>query len=482
MSVYVRPFAVLMSALRGVRPAAGLLPALSSSAVSGALRMRYVWQARTVLTTSGVAPAPKLGAMGGCNGEAGKCSKAFTEPATAPRHLRSGSLRIPKGISSSQSHSIRVAIVTPRFFPQAGGIETHTFEVARRIAKRDHVDVTVLTTSSKGAGVVSEEVEGFRVVRCRAYPRRRDYYVAPALYKLIRDGGYDVVHCQGIHTAVPVIAMLAARRARIPYVITFHTGGHSSALRRMLRNIQWRVLGSLIRRASVLVAVSRFEEQLFRKLCGLEASNFRIVRNGGDLGASASVHPIRGRIISVGRLERYKGHQRVIKALPLIRLSIPEATLHIVGSGRYEARLRGLVRRMDLEKCVAIECISPRDRRGMAESVSGAAVLAALSDYESHPVAVMEALALGVPAVGLDVAGMSDLVVDGLVTGIPKGASSATVARILLLALNGGCTSRPGGLPTWDDAASDLADVYLEACGGSGNEPDGRGSLSSSAK
>ena len=46
--------------------------------------------------------------------------------------------------------------------------------------------------------------------------------------------------------------------------------------------------------------------------------------------------------------------------------------------------------------------------------------MAALSEYEAHPVAVMEALALGVPAVGLDTAGIGDLVQDGLVRGVPR--------------------------------------------------------------
>ena len=38
----------------------------------------------------------------------------------------------------------------------------------------------------------------------------------------------------------------------------------------------------------------------------------------------------------------------------------------------------------------------------MAESLCQASVFAALSEYEAHPVAVMEALTLGIPTVGLD--------------------------------------------------------------------------------
>ena len=49
-----------------------------------------------------------------------------------------------------------------------------------------------------------------------------------------------------------------------------------------------------------------------------------------------------------------------------------------------------------------------------------AAAVAALSEYEAHPVAVMEALTLGIPTVGLDTTGIGDLVEDGLVRGVPR--------------------------------------------------------------
>jgi glycosyltransferase involved in cell wall biosynthesis len=114
---------------------------------------------------------------------------------------------------------------------------------------------------------------------------------------------------------------------------------------------------------------------------------------------------------------------------------------------------------------VAIECIKPDDRERMSESLGRASVVAALSDYESHPLAVMEALTLGIPVVGLDTAGIGDLVKDKLVRGVPKDASPTTVARILVAALQDGRANVSGALPTWDAAAIDLADVYLDAAG-----------------
>jgi glycosyltransferase involved in cell wall biosynthesis len=361
---------------------------------------------------------------------------------------------------------LRVLMVAARFLPDVGGIETHIYEVTRRMAKRGDLDLTVLATDRSGTLSVREESEGFTVLRCRSYPRKRDYYIAPSIYRLIQHGDYDLVHCQGIHTAVPVLAMMAAKRRRIPYVVTFHTGGHSSGIRHRLRNLQWCALSPLLHDAAGLVAVSRFEQRLFEKACRIKASHIRIIQNGGDLPTDAvKTQPVRGRIVSSGRLERYKGHQRLIEALPVVQLSVPHATLHILGSGRYEINLRSLIATLGLQKSVVIDSIAPGDRDRMAKALGEASVFAALSEYEAHPVAVMEALTLGIPTVGLDVAGVADLVEDGLVWGVPRDATPATLAGILVAALNRGLASDSVPLPTWDTAATDLAHVYFEATG-----------------
>jgi glycosyltransferase involved in cell wall biosynthesis len=353
--------------------------------------------------------------------------------------------------------------VAARFLPDLGGTEIHVDEITRRIAKCNGFQLTVLTTDRYGTRPSKEVFEGFTVLRCRSYPKNRDYYFAPGIYKRVMRENYDIVHCQGVHTMVPVLAMMAARRRRIPYIVTLHTGGHSSDLRRRLRKAQWRLLAPLLRGAAIIVAVSQFEQRLFQTSSCLDATRFRIIPNGGNLPANDSQKSvIPGRIVSSGRLEQYKGHQRLIEALPIVQRSIPEATLHILGAGPYEHQLRLLVNALGLEESVTIEYISPSNRDRMAESLSQAAVAAVLSEYEAHPVAVMEALALGIPTVGLDTAGIADLVEEGLVEGVPQDASPTMIARILAAALEGHRVIVPAHVPTWDTAASDVARVYTD--------------------
>jgi glycosyltransferase involved in cell wall biosynthesis len=362
---------------------------------------------------------------------------------------------------SGTDRPLRVLVVAARFPPDLGGTENHTYEVSKRIAERSDIELTVLATDRSGTLPASEVMDGFTVRRCRAYPRQRDYYFAPDIYRLILRGDYDLVHCQGIHTAVPVLAMLAARRRGVPYVVTLHTGGHSSAFRRRSRATQWRILAPLLRRAAAIVAVSRFEQRAFQEACRVEASRFTVIPNGGNLPAGADrPAPVPGRIVSAGRLERYKGHQRVVEALPIVRQTIPHATLRIYGAGPYEQQLRARIGSLGVAQSAEIQYIAPDNRARVAAALCQAEVFAALSEYEAHPVAVMEALTLGIPTVGLDTAGVADLVSDGLVTGIPRDASPAAVAEALVGALAAGGRGAPAALPTWDDAAAALGRIY----------------------
>ncbi len=365
---------------------------------------------------------------------------------------------------------LRVLEVTARFLPELGGVETHTLEVSRRMGRRADLDITVFATDRTGSLPAAERGDGFSIVRRRAWPRNRDYFASPGLPAVIRTGGWDVVHFQGVHTLVPVVGMIAARAAGLPYLLTFHTGGNSSGLRNQIRSTQWKVLAPLLRGADRLVAVSRFERGLFQRATGIPADHFVVIRNGGSLPpAPPEVTVVPGRLISIGRLERYKGHHRAIEALAVLRRIDDRAHLVVLGTGPYEPDLRVLAAQLGVADAVDIRSVAPGDRAGMAAELGAAAALVALSDYEAHPVAVMEALTLGVPVFGLDTAGTADLVEDGSVIGIPVDASPEQVAAALTAtiatAVPGGRHAPAAGLPTWEQSADALAGLYVRAAG-----------------
>jgi glycosyltransferase involved in cell wall biosynthesis len=370
-------------------------------------------------------------------------------------------------MSPAAPRPYRVLQVVQRFAPELGGLETHVAEVTKRLAGTRDIEVTVLTTDRTGVLPREDRVNGVRVIRRRSWRKDGEEYFSPGLVRVIRRGGWDLVHVQGSQTTVPTVAMLAARSARIPYVLTFHSGGHSSAGHSRITRVQNAMNRPLLARAAKLIAVSRFERTRFTGVTGLPESRFEVIQNGGALPpVPTGAAPIRGAIVTSGRLEQYKGHHRVIAALPLIRAAMPEATLTVLGSGPYEQELRRLAQERGVADAVTFRHLLPAERAEMAAILSRSSVMAALSSYEAHPVAVMEAVALGLPVVGFDVAGIGDLVEDGLVTGVPLDATDERVAEALLARLRAddGTPHRAPelALPTWEGAADAIADVYRD--------------------
>ncbi|HEX6608664.1 MAG TPA: glycosyltransferase, partial [Chloroflexia bacterium] len=358
----------------------------------------------------------------------------------------------------TRDRPLRVLQVTARYFPYMGGVETHVYEVSRRLAASG-VDVTVLTSDPTDRLPAQEEVDGVQIRRVRAWPAERDYYFAPGIYSQIRSGSWDVVHVQCYHTLVTPLALLAARRANIPFLLTFHSGGHSSRARNAVRGIQRKILRPLLAPASRLVGVSQFEADFFHRHLQLPAAKFVIIPNGSQLprveepSEPGEPGPL---LVSVGRLEQYKGHQRIIRALPFILAEQPNARLRIAGTGPYESALRRLSEELGIADRVVIGPIPPVDRQGMARLLSQAALVTLLSDYEAHPVAVMEALALGRPVLVTDTSGLHEIATRWGVPSVPLASPAPAVAAAVLEQLRRPWCPPTVELPTWDGCANAL--------------------------
>ena len=296
----------------------------------------------------------------------------------------------------------------------------------------------------------------------RARPSARDYYFAPALLGEIRRRPADLMHLQGYHTLVAPIAMAAARSRGLPYVVSFHSGGHPSAFRNRARSVQRLLLRPGLTRASRLVAVSRFELELFRRDLRLAASRFTLVRNGSSLPRPRTTPSTdEALVVSIGRLERYKGHRRVVDAWPEVVRAVPGARLRILGAGPDEAPIRELIASAGVADCVSLESIPGDDRQAIADALGEANLVVLLSDYEAHPVSIMEALAVGTPVLVTRTSGLTELVDDGLAAGLGPDASRSEIAAAIVSELRAPRRVE-AHLPTWDDCAAQLRDLYLE--------------------
>ena len=366
--------------------------------------------------------------------------------------------------SSTSSRPLRILMATPRCFPYMGGVENHVYQVSRRLAKLG-AQVTVVSMDNGGQLPAHEQADGVMLRRLRFYPTNSDLYFSPELYRFIQSNSeqWDVLHVQNYLSLVAPVAMLAAARAKIPYVVTFHGGGHSSGFRNAIRGVQQQANRPLLRRAKKLIATARFEINAFGKTLGAPKEQFAYIPNGCDIGTpSAGLQTQPNFIVSVGRVEQYKGHQRVVAAMPFVLRQIPTAKLRVLGDGPYKAELQQQVQQLGLQDAVEIRGVPAAQRQDMADTLARASLVTMMSEYETQPMAALEAIALGRQLLVANTSGLSELAEDGYARAVPLNTNPEPLAETMLDMLRNPQLSKDIRLPTWDDCTESLLKLYHE--------------------
>jgi len=155
---------------------------------------------------------------------------------------------------------------------------------------------------------------------------------------------------------------------------------------------------------------------------------YRVIPNGVRLERFVLPRePVRGRILMVGRLAPPKRPDLALRGLASVRKAIPEAELHLVGDGPLRRRAEALTAELGLNGAVRFL----GDRDDVPELLARAECALLASDYEGCPLAVVEAMAAGVPVVATDSGGTGELVEAGRTGELgPRGDAQGLAAAL----------------------------------------------------
>lgn len=214
----------------------------------------------------------------------------------------------------------------------------------------------------------------------------------------------------------------------------------------------WQAPGKLIEaavsRADLVTAVSRYTRRCLLGWSDLAPQRVRVLPN--TVSNDYVVRPRRadlvqryglaGRkvILTVGRLsssERYKGHDRVIAALPGIVARCPSAVYLIVGTGDDAPRLEAEATRLGVRERVVFAGQVPRDE--LPDHFALADVFAMPSTGEGFGIVFLEAARSGLPVVAGNRDGSVDALADGAIGRLIDPRDPVELADAILTALEG---------------------------------------------
>ncbi len=310
----------------------------------------------------------------------------------------------------------------------AGGAEKVVSMIAaHRAAKGDDVHVVGMSMPNEGSYFRYPDAVTLHAVD-RTNPATR----LLAIRSLIRRLRPDIV--LSFLTKINVLTLAAARGLGVPVVISERNNPHAQAAHPF-----WlRGQNALGRRASAIImqtdrARGDLPEALERRAvvipnpCGV--ADLPPISESPGQGGDRLL-----RLVAAGRLDRQKGFDVLLRAMPKIRAGVPNCRLTIHGEGADRAILERLRRELGLEDVVFLPGASKQPEAWLRD----ADILVCPSRYEGFPNVLAEATVSGLPVVATDCAyGPRELIrpgENGLL--VPSEDVSALSEAVLNLALN----------------------------------------------
>lgn len=260
-----------------------------------------------------------------------------------------------------KADDMKALLLSEIFPPQTGGSGRWFFEIYSRLP-RESVFVAAGQHDRQSA---FDESHNMNVERLnltmpdwgiRSWSAARDYWrLFRELRSLIARENITEIHC-GRCLPEGWLAFLLSKVSGIPYISYVHGEDVESAA--TSRELSW-MTHRVLRNASFLVANSQNTARLLTDNWQLSDDHVRVLHPGVDASRfvpAARDHEVRSQlgwddrtvILTVGRLQKRKGHDVMVRALQAIRKDVPDVLYVIVGDGEERSHLHRLVRELEL--------------------------------------------------------------------------------------------------------------------------------------
>ena len=317
-----------------------------------------------------------------------------------------------------------------------GGAERLLVTLHRHLPENFRASVVSLY----GPDPLAQEIEatGARVHRLRS-SRRRPFATHRRLRRIVREFAPDIVHTHLFHGNL--MGRLAARGSA-PVLTSLHNPDYSYEGSGVLG---WR---KLVDRATKrwtehFLAVSEAVAADYRQHLGLR--DVQVLHNFVDLAAARerasrrSVEEVRAEaktpqsaivLMHVGRFSPQKGHDVLVDAFARVLESRHDVVLWLVGEGQGRASIESRCRTLGIDRAV-------RFIGSVAEPMpylAAADVFVFPSRFEAFGIALVEAMAVGLPVVATAVGGITEVVGEEGGILVPAGAVGALADACIDLA------------------------------------------------
>ena len=363
----------------------------------------------------------------------------------------------------------------------SGGVERTIAEIYPRIASQGAIDFQLCTLAGDGLAR-AESRDGIVFHRARRLPLERltgaqvsaSLDIWPAALRAARTFRPNLIHVHTLYFHTSLVGAALARLLRLPLLLTLHLGAVDAlpqpyrAASALYEQTAGRLLLGNARR---IICVSE-DVRAHALTLGVPATRLAVVPNGVDCarfapGAGSGARTLT--LLCVGRLIFNKGQHILLDAVAALRRTGLPVRVLFAGDGPMDGTLRRRAAALGLDHETAV-FLGRRDDVGAL--LAGADLFVRPSLSEGMSLAVLEAMAAGLPVVITDVSGSREVTHcgrDGLI--VQPGSAEALAEAIGRLARDPGLRRTLGERARqralqydWSAVASATAEEMFRAC------------------
>ena len=366
-----------------------------------------------------------------------------------------------------------------------GGSTIAAYNLALKMAGRDQ-DVRIFTTS-QDANDSAEVNSNPKIYRFGTTFSLYTSSISLNMILNIHNQDVDIAHVHFDIPPNPVIGSNYAKKKKIPLVLTYH-GDWVSNYGGAFRNFATQffntfLVDKILEQSAVIISPSThyIQESRFLKkyshkvVCipnGVNIEDFTVNSSKEECRNILGLPQDHQIMVFMGFLAPHKGPEFLIKALSSIIRKHPDVLLVLMGTGIQGKELKDLTHQLGLDNHVVfLGYIS--DKKYKARVLKAADIFCLPSIYECFPLAILEAMASGLPVIASNISGIPEIITHGK-NGLlcQPGNSSELEEAIRFLMEHDSIRKEMGDLNkvliknySWDEIAKRTEKLYADISG-----------------